>query len=327
VLVAEMAQHPCIVVERLDQQSVNQARAGSPDALAFNDPVILDALCEQVEWWGACLGSDILIAWPACRPYGRDVRPPYLSYFVGPLRSAKLCALPTHRRVILASHALESLATVICSRYGAIKASFPPGFDDIRALNWWQTGAPGRRLVVTPRWTARIGPLSMDAEPKLYEGIARNRRRDIAAVERSPPLQTDKLDAAEVTELYTEPFIRQGTVPEPEREISLSRTLTLLEAGSGELIGWRDTIRGNLISVLLVVDGPIDANNVLCVATAERRERGLTAWTTWQGLLRAAQRGKRWFDFNGANSPARAADKHHFGAAPVLYFDVELGAE
>lgn len=313
-----------IVVERLDQRTVAAARTGSVDALAFNDPALLDLLCEQVDWWAACIGADVLVAWPACRPYGGEVRAPYLSYFVGPFRGGHCESLAMHRRVPLVCGALQCLATELCREYGSVKASFPPGFDDLRALTWWSGALAGRRARLTPRWTARLAPLSAAAPSSLHGGVARNRRRDIASIGRAPPEPTGAVGAAEFEKLYLETFERQQAVPEPERFESLRRTLTALDAGHGELAAWRDPADGSLAAALLVVDGPNDANDVLCAAAPAWRERGVIAWATWQGVMAAARRGRSWFDFNGANSPVRGPDKHHYGAAPLLYFDVEL---
>lgn len=313
-----------IAVERIDARFVTKARLGSPDALAFNDPLILEKLCDQVDWWAACIGADVLMLWPVCRPYGAAVRPPYLSYFVGPLRTAHCETLSVHRRVPLLNAALEALASRLCAEYGAVQASVPPGFDDLRGLRWWQAAGAGREARLIPRWTARIGPLSEHNTPRIHAEMARNRRRDIAAIDRSPPIAAESVDSSEVLALYRDTFDRQGAVPDPERWLSLERTCGLLTAGHGRLSGWRDPVDASLAGVLLVVDGPFDANDVLGAATQPWRDRGLIAWATWQGVLAATQRQKRWFDFNGANSSLRAPDKHHYGAAPVLYFDVEL---
>lgn len=313
-----------ISVERIDAAVAARARLGSPDALAFNDPLILGPLCDQVDWWAACIGADVLVLWPVCRPYGAAVRPPHLSYFVGPFRSAHCGTLSMHRRVPLLNAALESLATRLCAEYGVVHASVPPGFDDLRGLRWWQGARAGREARLTPRWTARIGPLSEQDLPRIHADMARNRRRDIAAVDRSPPVEAGSIESSEVLALYRATFELQGELPDPERWQSLQRTCELLRSGHGRICGWRDPADGSLAGVLLVVDGPSDTNDVLCAAAQPWRDRGLIAWATWQGVLGATGRGKRWFDFNGANSSVRAPDKHHYGAAPVLYFDVEL---
>lgn len=311
-------------VERVDAGFVARARSGSPDARAFNDPEILGRLCDEVEWWAACIGADPVVLWPACRPYGREIRPPFLSYFVGPLRSAHCWSLAMHRRVPLVSAALQCLATVLCREYGSVRASFPPGFDDLRGLRWWQEANPTRRTVLTPRWTAQLVLPSEGSMPSLRANMARNRRRDIAAVDLAPPAPAGDLAVEEVEALYLATFGRQGRVPEPERGLSLRRTVDVLKSGHGALSGWRDPEDGLLVATLLVVDGPQEANDVLCAAAPAWRDRGLIAWATWQGMQAAARRGRNCFDFNGANSEVRAPDKHHYGAAPVLYFDVEL---
>jgi len=51
---------------------------------------------------------------------------------------------------------------------------------------------------------------------------------------------------------------------------------------------------------------------------------GVNSLLTYKSLLHAKARGLRVFDFNGANSPNRADDKHAFGASAVFYADLEM---
>jgi hypothetical protein len=78
-------------------------------------------------------------------------------------------------------------------------------------------------------------------------------------------------------------------------------------------------------AAVILLDGPNESNGVFCMASSAWRDRGLIAWANWLSLLHAQKSGKRWFDFNGANSPGRAADKHLYGAKTELYFNCTFG--
>lgn len=101
--------------------------------------------------------------------------------------------------------------------------------------------------------------------------------------------------------------------------------INLIRSGAGSIIGFSSAAADPVQAVILLLDGPEESNDVLCVANETGRQTGLIAWATWQALLRARSIGKRWFDFNGANSPGRAADKHFYGAREDLYFDCRFG--
>jgi lipid II:glycine glycyltransferase (peptidoglycan interpeptide bridge formation enzyme) len=48
--------------------------------------------------------------------------------------------------------------------------------------------------------------------------------------------------------------------------------------------------------------------------------------SVFKAIETARDRGLKYFDFNGANSPDRGDNKHSYGAEPVLYFDIEYKA-
>lgn len=128
----------------------------------------------------------------------------------------------------------------------------------------------------------------------------------------------------ELLDLHNQPLHRQGVEVSRERIAALTCTIDAATRGNGAVLAWRDPEDGHLASCIVMLYGRNDANDILCVASDTWRERGLAAWTTWQGMLHARAAGKDIFDFNGANSPLRAADKHAYGARAELYFKITM---
>ena len=108
------------------------------------------------------------------------------------------------------------------------------------------------------------------------------------------------------------------------RRLTLQHLVEQAANGHGRVLAFRTGDSEGLASVILLLYGRNDANNTLCAANPALRDDGLTAWTTWQGILQARQDGYDIFDFNGANSPQRAADKHCYGAIDSIYFNVRF---
>ena len=202
--------------------------------------------------------------------------------------------------------------------------SLPPGFTDLRAFQWSEAG--GESLFEYKlRHTAQIDALDRSDE-ELFQQMARNRKRDIVAIESKPPTRTDDWSLDELHVLHYEPMLRQGVPFSPNRAEAFTRIVCAARDDFGRVLAFRDPENGRLASVIVMIYGRDDANNVLCVSDEAWRSLGLTAWTTYQGIQAARADGLRLFDFNGANSPKRAADKHAYGAETTVYFNCSLGS-
>ena len=51
---------------------------------------------------------------------------------------------------------------------------------------------------------------------------------------------------------------------------------------------------------------------------------GCNAFLIHKTIMMSKNLGVKSFDFNGANSPQRADDKHSFGSSPDLFFDISI---
>jgi hypothetical protein len=97
------------------------------------------------------------------------------------------------------------------------------------------------------------------------------------------------------------------------------------QTGGGAVFGLVPPDSDQVEAAVILLDGPNESNGVFCIASSPWRDKGLIAWANWLSLLKTRDLGRRWFDFNGANSPGRAADKHLYSAKTQLYFDCSFG--
>jgi hypothetical protein len=125
--------------------------------------------------------------------------------------------------------------------------------------------------------------------------------------------------------LHDQVLERSGGVIDATRHRALKRLIDLARSGAGTVTGVIPPGGNAVEAAMVILDGPNDSNGAFRATSNDWRDGGLTAWTVWLGLLRARALGKRRVDFNGANSPRRAADKHSYSAETKLYFDCVFG--
>jgi hypothetical protein len=314
-----------IRVESISNDRARELWHESPQATAFTHPDILEHCAQKVDWWGAWRSEDLVAVWPVCRSY-KNLKPfkPTFLYYVGPLFSREIHGFKYHRYQAIRQQALEAFLPFLVERYDHLQFAMPPGETDVRAFEWWnQENSGSAKFNFKPRHTARIYAIDRSTD-ELYGDFARNRKRDLRLNGHIQPVRSESWELNELIELHNEPMHRQRIAIPEERISALCRVVSVASQGYGAVQAWRDPRNGQLASFIVLLYGRDEANDILCVASNEWRDRGLAAWTTWNGLLQARSEDKRIFDFNGANSPRRAADKHAFGARAELYFAVTM---
>lgn len=316
---------PKFRVESISDDQAQEFWLTSPQATAFTRPDVLDCCARKVDWWGAWRSADLVATWPICHTQepAEPRSPPFL-YYVGPIFSKEIQEFKYHRFQAIRQQALEAMIPALVDQYASLRFAMPPGETDIRAFEWWNHEHPeSTAFSFKPRHSARIHQLSRPLE-EIHRDFARNRKRDLRLRVGDPPKQTREWQIEEVIDLHNEPMKRQGLKIPAGRIEALRRVLAAVDRGNGATLAWRDPDDGHLASFIVLLYGPKDANDILCVASEQWRDRGLAAWTTWQGIKHARSAGKEFFDFNGANSPLRAADKHAYGARAELYFNIVM---
>jgi hypothetical protein len=296
----------------------------SLDPSAFTRPDYLERLAGRVEWWGATRSGKVVAAWPFVRPGpGGEIGLPPFCCYVGPMFAEFSGAKGKYSRSWASyTYAFSAMVDAVVAEYPRFAFSLPLGTTDIRVLQWWNHDHPGcGGFGIVPRYTARIDLSRFPDDATLLASFASDRRRHVTRWASTPPRVLDDVDTARLVELDHRAVIRTGGVMTTEREIALARMAALVRSGGGAIIGVVPPGASRVEAAMVLLDGPRESNLILCVASDEWRAEGLTKWTVWLGLRRCRSIGRRWFDFNGANSPGRAADKHLYSAEEMLYFN------
>jgi hypothetical protein len=312
---------------RLTPAQAHEVWERSDEATAFTRPDYLAQLVDEVDWWGVERSGEVVAAWPLVRAVaGGETGPPPFCYYVGPMFARELQEAKFHRYWAHHTAIFATLIDAVAEHATGFRFSLPPGLTDVRPLEWWNFDNPDKAgFHITPRHTARVNLADAPDEESILESFARIKRRAVKHWSATPATVVDDVPEQCVVDLHDRALSRNGQTSDVNRHVALRRMIRLITSGAGSIIGL--TVDGSAIvdAVILMLDGSQESNDILCVASDDGRETGLTTWATWQGILRAREMGMRWFDFNGANSPRRAADKHFYGARTELYFDCQFG--
>lgn len=328
-LYAEAVVRNRFAATRLTPAQAHEVWVQSDEASAFTRPDYLTQLVDEVQWWGAERSGEILAAWPIVRAVADgEVGPPPFCYYVGPMFVRSLREDKYLRYWTAYTEIMTALIGALVQEYPRFRFSLPPSLTDIRPFEWWNfdhLGGPA--FAMRPRYTARIDLSEYPDDTMLYESFARDRRRYIRQWRRTPPTVVTDVSIQRLTEMHDQALGRGGADLTAARHTALHRVIELAQSGAGATLGLIPPGADQVESAIVLLDGAADSNNVFCASIAQWRDQGLTAWCIWEGLLRARRLGHRWFDFNGANSPGRAADKHFYGARAAMYFNGSFGVE
>lgn len=312
-------------IERATAEQAFSIWRDSPQASAFNHPRLLSVLCEKVTWWAAWKSEFLVSVLPICRTIDGELRPPIFTYYVGPLFNKEIHNFKQHRFWAVRHGALQALLEKLTGTYPSFRFALPAGFTDVRAFQWWNHDhADLGHFYIDPRQTARIDSLQIKEIKEIWWGFARNRRRDIKSVQVNPPESTTKWTVEELLALHDWPLKTQGVDIPASRRSTLARLIEQAANGKGKILAYRRKQSEGLASCLVLLYGREDANGIICGSHPRERDTGLTSWTIWQGLQQARNDGLNIFDFNGANSPNRAASKHSFGSHEQIYFNIDF---
>lgn len=299
----------------------------SHEASAFTRPDYLAQLVDEVQWWGAERSGEVLAAWPIVRAVADgEISPPPFCYYVGPMFVGSLRGDRYSRYWTAYTDIMTALIGALVQEYPRFRFSLPPSLTDIRPFEWWNFDhLEGPAFTMRPRYTARIDLSESPDGTALYESFAHGRRCYIRQWRHTPPTLVTDVSIQRLTELHDQALARDGAGIAAARHTALHRVIELAQSGAGATLGLIPPGADRVESAIVLLDGATESNNVFSASSAQWRDQGLTAWCIWEGLLRARERGTRWFDFNGANSPGRAADKHFYGARPAMYFNGSFG--
>ncbi|MEK9652316.1 MAG: hypothetical protein VW437_00955 [Betaproteobacteria bacterium] len=298
----------------------------SPHASVFIRPDVLTRMADDVRWFIARKGDEVLSCWPVCHNDDGEMELPLFSYFVGPFWTDRGWSVPLHRSLHRRLTVYEEFMSQFELLFGGFVCSLPVGHTDVRPFDWWNYHRLEKnRVEIFPRYTARIHDLCGMKNPALnYRAV---RRQEIRKIEEEKSYKViDQIDLDSIVDLYVATMARQNEVVSDRLIKAIKALYELSETDTGFIIAVSDSLTNHICYIGLLLRASGISNLVLSLTDDRYRKSGVTAFGINEAIKKSIWLGDNIFDFNGANSPKRGDDKHSYGAEDILYFDVRYRA-
>lgn len=313
---------PSLNIQQISGTAALSLWSVAKQASVFTNPPVLGALCHDVHWWLASESGRPAYLWPICLDARGYVLTPEFGYYIGPIDLMPETT-SSRRRLLLALLIHQQMIQVLSSNYRHLTWSTFPGGIDLRPLLW--SSSPGRELTLRPRYTAVINGLQSASDEDLLRRFGSDRRSLVRRAQRMNAIRMPAVPLARIQDLYCRTLAIHGAEDVALRRLDeIENLYRIVLSGHGLLIacGLADDARVQSVALLLFAKGR--AYEVLAVSDEAWRKRGLNPFSRLQAFAAARSVGCNEYDFNGANSPLLALDKHSYGSEAQLYFDISF---
>jgi hypothetical protein len=316
-------------VDRLDVDVANQFIHNARHASVFTKPQVLNQLTSaKLEYWGCRKGNELVAVWPACVNASGHMFCPDFSYYVGPVMCNAYHDSPAHRKSTYLISVFHSFISAFHHHYDEIAFNLNPHIDDVRFFTWSNDSSDsGYRFQVNARYTARIDDLLQKSESDLVQNFRERRRnhyrqvvRDGKFIVKTSAEMTSELD---ILAMYTQTLSVQGADADFATLNALRNLVNGPSVDSKRFLIIKSVETGEVAFFSLILIDTISANLVCNLTNQKFRNSKVSTLGIMSSILEAKKMGCQTFDFNGANSPNRADDKHSYGATPKLFFSIK----
>jgi hypothetical protein len=297
------------------------------EASVFIKPSVLNILSYTTDWWGCYQDSTLVAVWPICRNEFGKVYTPEFTYYVGILFSNKCELQPNHRKLAYINNIYESFIQKFKLVYRSISFCTGTTSTDIRYFLWQNhKEVIGEKYILTPRYTAIISKIIESSKVDLESNFRPARRRHIKhalSQEFSITVTKKSNQINEVTKMYQSTLDRQNTSATKCTLYQIEKILQEIPEENSVCIKAYPKNSNNLAFFALIFYAKNTANLVLNLTNLDYRDTNISSLGILKCILTAKNLGCDTFDFNGANSPNRADDKHSYGAEQKLFFQID----
>jgi hypothetical protein len=290
---------------------------------AFVNPCILRNFIDgPIDWWLVSKGKSPRCLWPIYPANNEGTLPPF-TYNFGPIWLSKRVGTKVFSETMLTYNLFfEKFSTY----YKSIVFELSIEDTDVRFFDWYGNYQKKARVVIYPRYTARIEELNSKTSDELIASFSELRRRQLRkfANYQDRFTHTSKVTCGELLGLYAETLsVNENAIPANIK--SSVQKLAQMQSGKYfRLDALRLKVNNELAALTLLIEDGKTANLVFNLVAREFREFGIMTHMVTNAILLSRDLDLETFDFNGANSPNRALDKHSYGSRQVLFFRIQV---
>lgn len=299
----------------------------SPQSSIYTDPDFINLFDYDVIYWMLYKGEEEVCGWPVCLDKkNANYCYPDFFYYLGPIWSKKFFFSNEHSWLSLSTNIYSEYISKFEKLYNKFKFQLHPSLRDVRIFNWHNYGTKKKKFIINPKYTAIIDNINNKKENDIKGNFRYWRRNEIKKISENKNFYiSEDYKNNEIIDLYL------GVYRNKNNKISRTSIKAL------EII-LRNSQKKNFIKVLTLKNrenkSPVSTTinileknktNLLANATdLNFKNQGCNAYLIFKTIMMIKNLGKNIFDFNGANSPQRADDKHSFGSYPDLFFEIEI---
>ena len=306
----------------------------SEGASLFANPNFLKSIGFKSIFYGGYKNEQLLIVWPLVEMDNEYNSPPPFSYYFGPYVVRSPVSDAPYKRYKNHYEVLNILIVKIKEVAPRIQFAVPPEFVDLRPFQWYKYhDGVDEQFSIQLKYTARMHLNEFFIPDKMIACFRPDdKRKKIKKIIKNNLLRSRKGDSSFIDkyiELYLKTMRRTGGVVSGEYVSILER---LLELSCSNLIC--EDVRPVVIDVeCLNVEDPVgfqllilgngSSNAIVQGVNDLGRELDVNVFLIYESIKFSIENKIYLFDFNGANSPNRADDKHAFGSIPVPFYEID----
>ena len=315
------------IKENIASKAWNSAHAAS----LFSNPIFLQNMGYKLTYIGGYKNEELVLVWPIINSDQKTNYIPPFSYYFGPFFIDNNMSRAPYKAYKNNLEVTTCVIDYILKLIQNVSCSLVPEFIDIRPFQWWNYDNPKLpQFHINVKYTARYFlNNSLDSDLIISSFRPDDKRKKIKKNLSNKLIKVvthSKRDTDQLIELYCNTMLRTGSNPTNTDLNHLRKFFQLsqksLNSFKIKIIEIQSEKKNELLGYQLLMIGKKHCYAIAQCVSNEGRKLDGNIRLTYESICLSKDLGCSVFDFNGANSPNRADDKHAFGAKVVPYYEV-----
>lgn len=299
----------------------------------FSCPQFLKALGYKARFFGGYKNNELLVVWPLIEKNKSLNKPPEFSYYFGPYWLDNSITKSPSKKYRNNLEVINCLIAIIEKKAPMIEFSLTPEFTDLRPFLWWNYHESEKeKFKINLKYSAKIDFKTKKSNEEIITSFrADDKRKKLRKILKENKLKISFGITQNINfyiNLYKQTLLRSGGRINKIALDEFKKLIELENKNFSNLVSIKviELFKYNLyepIGFQLMLSGKGKVYALAQCTTDQAKKLHGNIMLTYSALC-YANRMNFTFDFNGANSPLRADDKHAFGAESIQYFDLSL---
>ena len=295
----------------------------SSNSTIFTNPNFIKLFNSDCEWLCAFKGEEEICAWPLLIKKKNLIVPNFF-YYLGPLWK-NYEKIKNHSWLSLSKNIYELYLEYFDKNFKKVDFQLSNNLLDVRVFDWWKYEKKKGRYNIKPKYSALIENLDKKDDDQILSNFRYWRRRETKILYNHKNIvESNNIKFEELSNLYRNIVYKKKKKLNKEILQDLKSIYKAVENGFGKFVCFRENNILQSFSLLLFDND--NAHLALTLTADKYKKQGLSAMNIFSCIKISKHHGKKFFDFNGANSPDRGDDKHSYGAKFKLFFEINKNA-